>query len=88
MGRRAHNRGLRLFLACLAAPCYHPAMRLREYLHENAIKVSDFAASIGVKQNTVSGWLSGARRPDLDMAFRIENETGGAVPAQGWCHDK
>ena len=30
----------------------------------------------------------GKRRPSLDLAFRIEDATDGAVPARAWVREK
>lgn len=59
-------------------------MTLSEYLQANGIAQKHFASLIDVKQATVSRIANGEMRPSLDLAFRIERQTGGKVPASIW----
>lgn len=59
----------------------HP---LAIYLRDRNITQAGFAELIGVSQASVSKLLRGANQPSLDLAFRIERATGGAVPAGVW----
>lgn len=45
------------------------------------------AASLGVKQGTVSGWVSGRHGMSAKVALRAERETGGVFPAIELCPD-
>ena len=55
-------------------------MKLKEYLKKNKIKVSDFAASIGCAQPTISGYLTGARpNPRPCIALKIVEATNNEV---------
>lgn len=58
--------------------------KLREHLEGNGIRQADFAARIGVTQGMVSRLVSGALLPSLELAVKIERDTGGAVPASSW----
>jgi DNA-binding transcriptional regulator YdaS (Cro superfamily) len=44
----------------------------------------DFAKRIGVSSAYLSQLLSGKRTPSLEVAVKIERETGGAVLAASW----
>ncbi len=44
----------------------------------------DFARELGISQSYLSEIASGAKRPSLNVAFRIERETEGKVPASSW----
>lgn len=43
----------------------------------------EFAKVLGVSTGVVSRWLSGKRKPSLQMAFRIERSKIG-IPAKAW----
>ena len=56
--------------------------KLNAYLEANsAIALAD---EIGVHKTQVYRWKKGQSRPDLVQAFRLEDATGGAVPARAW----
>jgi transcriptional regulator with XRE-family HTH domain len=55
------------------------ALLKRERLHQSA-----FAERVGVGSSTVSRWLTGERRPSLELAQRIFDETGGVVTPNDW----
>ena len=57
---------------------------LGSYLQTAKIKQSAFAASISVDQATVSKLCRGKIQPSLELAFRIERQTRGAVQASSW----
>lgn len=59
-------------------------MTLSEYIAEKKIKQRAFAVTIGVDPSIVSRLTAGAMRPSLELAFAIERETAGAVPASSW----
>lgn len=59
-------------------------MTLNEYLSSQAIRQSDFASKLGVTQATVSRLAAKTALPSLELAFAIERETAGAVPAASW----
>lgn len=59
-------------------------MTLAAYLEAHRIRQADFAARLGTTQPVISRLARRAATPSLDMAFRIERETGGAVPASIW----
>lgn len=56
--------------------------KLNEYL--SGKKHGDFAKTLGISGAYLSQILSGKRRPAIDLAFLIERETGGKVPARSW----
>jgi transcriptional regulator with XRE-family HTH domain len=58
--------------------------KLSDYLTQNGIRQEDFAARIGVTQATVSRLKAEIMRPSIKVAARIEEETGGEIPAAYW----
>ena len=52
---------------------------LREYLFEHRIRLTQFAADVGVPISTAHGWVTGRRTPPLHTAVKIEEITSGAV---------
>jgi DNA-binding transcriptional regulator YdaS (Cro superfamily) len=59
-------------------------MTLSSYLTENKIKQREFAVQIAVHPSIVSRLTAGQMSPSLELAFAIERETRGAVPAASW----
>ena len=57
---------------------------LSEYIASKGMTRSEFAKTVGISAPYLSEILSGAKRPSLNLAFRIEGITGGEVPASGW----
>ncbi|MCW1985569.1 UNVERIFIED_ORG: transcriptional regulator with XRE-family HTH domain [Sphingomonas sp. R1F5B] len=57
---------------------------LKTYLEETGEKQSDFAARVQTSNATISRLCSGALRPSLEMAHRIERATAGRVPTECW----
>lgn len=65
--------------------CNNKGMKeLSEHLRGARISQKAFAAMIGVDPSIVSKLLNGSARPGLELAVRIEDATGGAVPARSW----
>lgn len=54
-------------------------MRLTEYLSQQGIKRTEFAAKLDVSPGTITGWCKGTFWPSKENAKRIVEETGGAV---------
>ena len=54
-------------------------MKLKEWLHANNVKQSDFALQIDVEPGTISRYLSGERIPAQDIAEKIIRVTRGEV---------
>lgn len=57
---------------------------LRKYREKHSVSQTDFAKSVGVTQGIISKIERDDIRPGLDLAFKIEKETAGAVPAKTW----
>ena len=57
---------------------------LKEWRAQHAKPQTAVAAALNIKQNTVSEWEKGSRRPDLANALRLEEHTDGVVPATSW----
>jgi len=56
---------------------------LSKYLAETGIKRSDFARRLGVTRARVTQICSGGVA-HLELARRIEAETGGKIPVDAW----
>jgi transcriptional regulator with XRE-family HTH domain len=54
-------------------------MTLSEYLAQQSIKVSAFAAKVGVPPSTISRVIKRQREPGLDLLAKIMEATDGAV---------
>jgi len=61
---------------------------LRKYLTQNGLTQEQFAVTAKVPGPQVSLWLSGARRPNLASAFKLEAATRGFVRATSWIPSK
>lgn len=57
---------------------------LDSYLRGRGIKGREFAARIGVSEPHLSRLRRGGSAPSLEIAFKIERETDGEVPASSW----
>ena len=56
-------------------------MKLSDYLAQQKISISDFAALIDVSHASVSRYASGKRRPEWGILSKISAVTNGAVQA-------
>lgn len=56
--------------------------KLRSYLERH--KGSWLADAAGISPSYLSDIKSGRRAPSLQVAFAIEDATGGDVPARAW----
>lgn len=52
-------------------------MKLLDYLQGEKIPVSEFAARVGVADNTIRKIVYGQRQPSLPLAVKISKATGG-----------
>lgn len=59
-------------------------LKLVQYLAAQKITQRAFASVIGADPSIVSRLVRGQTKPGLELAVRIERETGGAVPASSW----
>ena len=63
-------------------------MRLREYLQSADISQTRFAAQIGVRQATISRYISGEQIPSTPIVVRIRDLSQGAVALDDWAPEK
>jgi transcriptional regulator with XRE-family HTH domain len=56
--------------------------RLSERLAQKKWSQCEFAERLGISTSAVSRWISGERKPSLEMAFLLEEELG--IPAEDW----
>jgi len=61
--------------------------KLQKHLSDSGLAKSDFAKSIGISRGYLSDLMSGRRRPTLELAFQIQAETKGDVPAESWLNN-
>lgn len=59
-------------------------MKLREYLDATGRRPAEFAADLGVADNTVRRWLSKIRTPNPDQMRAIHDLTKGLVQPNDW----
>lgn len=57
---------------------------LRKWRAERGLSQVEAARILGIPQNRVSHYETGQRGPGLPIAFRIERNSGGAIPASSW----
>jgi transcriptional regulator with XRE-family HTH domain len=58
--------------------------KLRDYLTATGKSQRAFAREADIDTSFLSRLCSGEARPGLDLAFRLERLTAGAVPASSW----
>jgi hypothetical protein len=51
---------------------------------ENDLEMKEIAAKIGASAHSVSRWRNGWELPSADYPIRIEELTGGKIPARDW----
>ncbi len=56
--------------------------RLKAWIERSKMNQSEAAVVLGVHEVVLSQWLTGARKPGLDNAHRIEEVTG--IATQSW----
>lgn len=57
---------------------------LQHYLASSGTRQSSLAAQLSITRGYMSELVSGRKVPSLELAFRIERLTDGAVPASCW----
>lgn len=58
--------------------------QLRDFLAASKTKQSDLAKRLGVSVAYMSELVNGSKSPGYELAFKIEDATGGAVSARSW----
>ena len=58
--------------------------RLTDWLEKTGTSRAEFSRRCEYDPSNLSKLLGGTIRPTLEMAFKIERETGGAIPASAW----
>ena len=64
------------------------SMRLGEYLQLADISQTRFAAQIGVRQATISRYISGEQIPSTPIVVKIRDLSHGAVALDDWVPEK
>lgn len=57
-------------------------MKLKKYLDNNKITITDFAKKIGIHRNNLSRIINGNHFPSRTVAYKIEKLTSGEVTAE------
>lgn len=58
--------------------------RLAAYLKRSRRTYAEFARAVDADRSQIYRCAKSLRRPGLELALRIERESGGAVPASSW----
>ncbi len=58
---------------------------LRQHIVKTGTRAKHLAERLGISRGAMADLLSGRRTPGLQLALRIEAETG--VPVQAWSQD-
>ena len=58
--------------------------RLKSWLEAAQIKPAEMARRVEYDKGNFHRFLNGGRQPSLNLAARIERETGGIIPASDW----
>ena len=61
-----------------------PHIRLKSWLEAANVTQAEMARRLGYDPSNMNKLLKKSVRPTLDLAFRIEAETAGAIPASAW----
>jgi len=59
-------------------------MKMRMFLKAHGLTQREAAAKLDISRPHLAQIVSGAKRPGLDLALRIERLTDGAVPVSSW----
>lgn len=57
---------------------------LRDWLSRRGMRHKEFADRLGLSAGYLSDLISGAKKPSLPLALRIDQETGGLVGPGSW----
>lgn len=60
------------------------AILLRRWRDAESFSQGAAAKRLEVTQYSISIWETGVRQPTVDLAFKLEEVSGGAVPARAW----
>lgn len=61
-----------------------PHDRLKSWIVAAKISKAEMARRVEYDKANFHRILEGALRPSIDLAFRIERETGGTIPMTAW----
>lgn len=59
-------------------------MKLETYLSSKSLTRTEFAELIGTTQASVSRYVTGERRPSIEMIDKIDKATKGKVKMRDW----
>lgn len=57
---------------------------LLTWLRANKMRRYQLAEKVGISATQLSAYIKGRNNPKLEVAYRIERITDGAVPATSW----
>lgn len=58
-----------------------------EFIRSSGLNRAAWADRLGISRPYLSDLLNGNKTPSLQLAFKIEQATGGKVPASAWLAD-
>lgn len=58
--------------------------RLEAWLKQTGVSAAEFARRCEYDPSNMAKLLKGRIRPTLEMAFKIERQTEGVIPASSW----
>lgn len=66
----------------MSNPTRTPGRKLKRWIDDQGLTQREMAVRLGISEQHMSGILCGRDLPSRDLAFRIEDETEGAVKAR------
>ena len=79
-----HREGLRGAVVLVTTMHMEPHKRLQCWLEAAKISQAELARRVEYDRSNLHRILNGSLRPSLQLAARIERETGGVIPAAVW----
>lgn len=61
-----------------------PHEQLKAYIDQQGLTPGGFARALGYDRANFHRIINGTLRPSIDLAHRIDEHTGGAVPMRIW----
>lgn len=60
------------------------AMQLSDYMRKTGLSDQELAERIGISLSYAVKLRRGDKKPSLDIAYKIQTETGGSVTLKDW----
>lgn len=79
--------GLPTRIVCHTTHAMEPNERLKSWIAAAKISNAEMARRVQYDKANFHRILNGDLRPTIDLALRIERETGGTIPMAAWARD-